>query len=140
MKKVIVPSNHLWYNIDKKRGKNMEVNDYLVTKDREDLLSSLKGVNRIIINKKLRELDLENLQELKKYILEHLKDSIKNIKNRWLLNVHFETLLTNENKNLSLDPSDIENFIVFLYEEDGEIKYYMPTEVKDIIKRSIKVK
>ena len=140
MKKVIVPNNHLWYNIDKKRGKNMEVNDYLVTKDREDLLSSLKGVNRIIINKKLRELDLENLQELKKYILEHLKDSIKNIKNRWLLNVHFETLLTNENKNLSLDPSDIENFIVFLYEEDGEIKYYMPTEVKDIIKRSIKVK
>jgi hypothetical protein len=130
----------LWYNIDRKRGKNMEVNDYLVTKDREDLLSSLKGINKKVINKKLMELDLENLQELKKYILEHLKDSIKNIKDRWLLNIHFETLLTNENKTLSVDPSDVENFIVFLYEEDGEIKYYMPTEVKDIIKRSIKVK
>ncbi len=118
----------------------MEVNDYLVTKDREDLLSSLKGINKKVINKKLMELDLENLQELKKYILEHLKDSIKNIKDRWLLNIHFETLLTNENKTLSVDPSDVENFIVFLYEEDGEIKYYMPTEVKDIIKRSIKVK
>ena len=118
----------------------MEVNDYLVTKDREDLLSSLKGINKKIINKKLMELDLENLQELKKYILEHLKDSIKNIKDRWLLNIHFETLLTNENKTLSVDPSDVENFIVFLYEEDGEIKYYMPTEVKGIIKRSIKVK
>ena len=58
----------------------MEVNDYLVTKDREDLLSSLKGINKKVINKKLMELDLENLQELKKYILEHLKDSIKNIK------------------------------------------------------------
>jgi hypothetical protein len=130
----------LWYNIDRKRGKDMEVNDYLVIKDREDLLSSLKGINKKIINKKLMELDLENLQELKKYILEHLKDSIKNIKDRWLLNIHFETLLTNENKTLSVDPSDVENFIVFLYEEDGEIKYYMPTEVKDIIKRSIKVK
>ena len=116
----------------------MEVNDYLVTKDREDLLSSLKGINKKVINKKLMELDLENLQELKKYILEHLKDSIKNIKDRWLLNIHFETLLTNENKTLSVDPSDVENFIVFLYEEDGEIKYYMAT--KDIIKRSIKVK
>jgi len=130
----------LWYNIDRKRGKNIEVNDYLVTKDREDLLSSLKGINKKVINKKLMELDLENLQELKKYILEHLKDSIKNIKDRCLLNIHFETLLTNENKTLSVDPSDVENFIVFLYEEDGEIKYYMPTEVKDIIKRSIKVK
>ncbi len=130
----------MWYNIDRKRGKNIEVNDYLVTKDREDLLSSLKGINKKVINKKLMELDLENLQELKKYILEHLKDSIKNIKDRCLLNIHFETLLTNENKTLSVDPSDVENFIVFLYEEDGEIKYYMPTEVKDIIKRSIKVK
>lgn len=118
----------------------MEVNDYLVIKDREDLLSSLKGINKKVINKKLMELDLENLQELKKYILEHLKDSIKNIKDRWLLNIHFETLLTNENKTLSVDPSNVENFIVFLYEEDGEIKYYMATEVKDIIKRSIKVK
>lgn len=118
----------------------MEVNDYLVKKEKEDLLSSLKELKKETLNEKLKEYDLENIQELKKYIVENLKDSIKNIKNRWLLNIHFETLLDNENKILTIDPSDIENFIVFLYEDNGELKYYIPTEIKNIIRKSIKVK
>lgn len=118
----------------------MKVDDYFVHKKEEDLLSSLKELKKEIIDEKLRENDLENIQELKKYILENLNNSIKNIKNRWLLNIHFEVLLENENKILSVDPSDITNFIVFLYEEDNKIKYYIPSEIKEIIKRSIKVK
>ena len=51
----------------------MKYEKYLIKKEKLDLLSSLKLLDKKIINEKLKEYGLENVNELKDYIIEEFK-------------------------------------------------------------------
>ena len=46
-------------------GENMKYDKYIIKKDKTDLLSSLKELNKDIINEKLEDYDLDNIEYLK---------------------------------------------------------------------------
>lgn len=51
----------------------MKYEKYLIKKEKLDLLSSLKLLDKDIINEKLKEYELENVNELRDYIIEDFK-------------------------------------------------------------------
>lgn len=115
------------------KGKTIE--KYLIKKGKTDLESSLKLVDKKLINKMLKELDLNNITELKEYIIESFEILVDTAKNDFFTKMFFSRLLANENSIVFIPyQSDIENFNVFVYEKDNHYTYYIPKELKKIIK------
>jgi len=48
----------------------MKYDKYIIKKDKTDLLSSLKELNKDIINESLEDYDLDNIEDLKEYIID----------------------------------------------------------------------
>lgn len=119
----------------------MEYEKYLVKKDKVDLLSSLKTIDKKIINKKLKDLDLDSIEELKDYIIEEFEFCLNFSKDDVFTQMYFKKLLNNENSMfLSAYQDDIEGLWLFVYENGNHYSYYIPTEIKKIIKKELNLK
>lgn len=113
----------------------MKYEKYLIKKDKLDLLSSLKALDKKLLNKKLKELGVDNIKELKEYIIDSFEMCLEMSKDDMFTQVYFQRLLENENTEwMSAYQDDIEGLWVFIYENKGHYSYYIPTEIKKIIK------
>lgn len=116
----------------------MKYEKYLIKKEKLDLLSSLKLLDKKIINKKLKEYELKNINELKDYIIEDFEMCLDMSKDDKFTQMYFIRLLENENsKWMSAYQQDIEDLLVFVYENGNHYSYYIPTEIKKIIKNML---
>lgn len=112
----------------------MKCEKYLINKGKLDLLSSLKALDKKLINKKLKEFGVNNIDELKDYIIENFKYCLEMSKDDMFTQMYFQRLIENENSEwMSAYQEDIESLLVFVYENGNYYSYYIPTEIKDII-------
>lgn len=113
----------------------MKYEKYLVKRGKRDLLSSLKQLDKKIINEKLEEYGLKNINELKDYIIEEFETTLNMFKDDIYTQIYFARLLENENSEcMTAYDQDIEDLFVFVYYDEGYYSYYVPTEIKRIIK------
>ena len=119
----------------------MKYDKYIIKKDKTDLLSSLKALNKDIINESLEDYDLDNIEDLKEYIIDSSAFCLSASKTDLFTRLYFQKLLDNENSmNMSAYQDDIEALWVFVYEKDNYLSYYIPTEIKKIIKKELNIK
>ena len=117
----------------------MKYEKYLIKKEKLDLLSSLKLLDKDIINEKLKEYELENVNELRDYIIEDFKMCLDISKDDPLTQMYFLRLLEHENSEwMSGYDQDIESLLIFIYQNKTHYSYYIPTEIKEIIKNMLK--
>jgi len=112
---------------------------YLIKKDNKtDMLSSLEKVDKKIIDKKLKEYDTKTLKELSKYIIEEFKETLEMTRDDMFTQMFFSRLVNNENSMIfSAYESDVEDFFVFVYDKVSYYTYYIPDEIRKIIKQKI---
>ena len=111
---------------------------YLIKKEKTDMLSSLKKVNKKIIDEKMEEYDVDSIEELAKYIIEEFKELLSSAKNDIFTQIFFYFLVNNENSMVfSAYVQDVECFNVFAYENGKDYYYYIPDEIKEIIKEEL---
>ncbi len=116
-------------------------NKYLIKKDKLDLLSSLKQLDKKIINKFMKKYALETLKEVKEYVIDNFELCLSLSKDDMFTRMYFQKLLNNENSMwMSAYMSDIESLWVFVYDNKEHYSYYIPTEIKEIIKKELKLK
>lgn len=118
----------------------IELERYIIKKGKTDLLSSLKALDKKLLKEKLEEKALDNIHELKEYIIDDFEMILDMSKDDIFTRMYFERLLENENSVfLSAYQSDIESLMVFVYENGDHYSYYIPTEIKKIIKKLLKI-
>lgn len=118
----------------------MNYETYEIRKEKTDLLSSLKALNKNLIKKVLKEKYLDNINELKTEVLDTFTFCLSLSKDDMATKIYFKTLLDNENtNNMPGYQSDIKDFFVFIYKNDDHYSYYVPDEIKKIIKRELKI-
>ena len=112
---------------------------YLIKKDsKTDVLSSLEKVDKEIINNKLKEYDIKTLKELSEFIIEDFKEILEMSKDDMFTQMFFNKLVNNENSMIfSAYESDVEDFIVFVYDKGPYYTYYIPDEIRKIIKQKL---
>ena len=111
---------------------------YLIKKEKTDMLSSLKKVNKKIIDEKMEEYDVDSIEELAKYIIEEFKEILSSTKDDIFTQIFFQRLVNNENSMVfSAYEQDVECFNVFAYENGKHYSYYIPDEIKEIIKEEL---
>ena len=118
---------------------NMEIKKlekYLIKKgDKTDMLSSLERVDKNIINEKLKEYDVKTLKELSKCIIDEFAEILEFSKDDILTQMFFIKLVDNENTFIfSAYEEDVESLWVFPYDDGSHYTYYIPDEIKKIIK------
>jgi len=119
----------------------MKYEKYSIKKEKLDLLSSLKLLDKNIINKKLSDYGLKNINELKDYIIERFETCLDISKADKFTQMYFIRLLEHENSEfMSAYEQDIEDLLVFVYVNGKHYSYYIPTEIKTIIKNMLKEK
>ena len=112
----------------------MKYKEYLIKKGELDLLSSLQALDKKILNKKLKEFDVKDVYELKEYIIENFRFSLEMSNDDPFTIMYFERLIDHENTEwMSAYDDDIEDLIVFVYNNKKYNSYYIPTEIKKII-------
>ena len=119
----------------------MKYEKYLIKKGKVDLLSSLKLLDKNIINKKLREYGLKNINELKDYIIERFETCLDMSKDDKFTQMYFIRLLEHENSEFMsayVQDKDIEDLLIFVYVKGKHYSYYIPAEIKAIIKNMLK--
>ena len=116
----------------------MNYEKYLIKKDKLDLLSSLKALDKKIINKMMKEYDSKNIEELKEQIIDNFELCLSMSKDDMFTKMYFQKLINNENSMfMSAYKDDIEELWVFVYENNGYYSYYIPSEIKRIIKKEL---
>lgn len=116
----------------------MNYEKYLIKKNKLDLLSSLKALDKKIINKMMKEYDLKNIEELKEQIIDDFEFCLSMSKDDMFTKIYFQRLINNENSMfMSAYKDDIEGLWVFVYENNGHYSYYIPSEIKKIIKKEL---
>jgi len=119
----------------------MEYKKYLIKKGKTDLLSSLKLVDKKIINERLEEEEIDSLEELKNIIIEDFGYCLSTSKDDIFTRIYFEKILKNENSMwMSIYEIDVESLWAFVYQKNGYYSYYIPTEIKEIIKKELNIK
>lgn len=119
----------------------MQYEKYLIKKDKTDLLSSLKALDKKIIKKRLRAYELKSIKELKNYIIDNFIDCLSFSKDDIFTQMYFKRLVENENSIfMSVYQEDIEELWAFVYENGNHYSYYIPTEIKKIIKKELNFK
>ena len=119
----------------------MKHEKYIITKDdKTDMISSLKKIDKKLIKEAMVENDATNIEELATEIIDIFEITLQASKDDIFTQMFFNNLLDNENTDI-LAPygSDIEDFFVFLYEKDNYLSYYIPDEIKEIIKRELDI-
>ena len=111
---------------------------YLIRKENTDMLSSLKKVNKKIIDEKMEEYDVNSFEELAKYIIEEFKEILSSTKDDIFTQMFFQRLVNNENSMIfSAYEQDVECFNVFVYDRGNYYSYYIPDELRKIIKEEL---
>lgn len=109
---------------------------YVIKKGKTDLVSSLKALDKKLLKEKLEELDLENVKELADYMIDEFEFLLDVSKEDIFTRMFFQRLLENENSPIfSAYEQDVEFLNVFVYENGGFYSYYIPDEIKIIIKK-----
>ena len=112
----------------------MNYEKYLVKKGKLDLLSSLKALDKKLLDKTLKDLGIDSIEELRDRIIEEFEMVLDASKDDKFTRLYFEKLLNHENSEwMSASWQDIEDFLVFVYENGDYYSYYIPTEIKEII-------
>lgn len=112
----------------------MEIEEYLVKKDKTDLMSSLQALDKMIIKKSLEHYGLDNIEELKEYIIDDFKYCLESSKDDIFTQLYFHKLINNENSIwMSAYDMDIESLWVFMYDNGKSYSYYIADEIKEII-------
>ncbi len=119
----------------------MNYEKYLIKKNKLDLLSSLKALDKKIINKMMKEYESKSIEELKEQILNNFEFCLSMSKDDIFTQMYFQKLLNNENSIfMSAYKDDIEELWVFIYENNDHYSYYIPLEIKKIIKKELNLK
>ena len=122
------------------KDKEIELERYIIKKGKTDILSSLKALNKKLLKEKLEEKALDDINELKEYIIDDFEIILDISKDDIFTRMYFERLLENEDSVfLSAYQSDIESLMVFVYENGDHYSYYVPSEIKKIIKKLLKI-
>lgn len=122
------------------KDKEIELERYIIKKGKTDLLSSLKALDKKLLKEKLEENALDDINELKEYIIDDFEIILDISKDDIFTRMYFERLLENEDSVfLSAYQSDIESLMVFVYENGDHYSYYVPSEIKKIIKKLLKI-
>lgn len=115
-------------------GEPKDVSELLITKTKTDLLSSLKNINKEYAKKYMEENYYDDYNEWEERVLMLFTSSFEASKNNALTIKFFQNLVINENtENLVFYSDDVESNNVFLYEDNGKIKYYIPDEIRNIV-------
>ena len=92
------------------KDKEIELERYIIKKGKTDLLSSLKALNKKLLKEKLEKKALDDIYELKEYIIDDFEMILDMSKDDIFTRMYFERLLENENSIfLSAYQSDIEH-------------------------------
>ncbi len=114
----------------------MKYEKFLIKKGKNDLLSSLKALDEKLLNEKLKEFGVDDIYELKNYILEDFEFCLDECKDDKFIQMYFERLINHENSEcMSVYEQDIESLLVFVYNNGNYYSYYIPTEIKQIINK-----
>ena len=114
----------------------MKYEKYLVKKNKIDLMSSLKALDEKLLTKKIKEFGVNNIKELKEYIIDNFEYCLDMSKDDMFTKNYFQRLIDNENSEwMSAYQEDIEGLLVFVYENGNHYSYYIPTEIKEIINK-----
>ena len=114
----------------------MKYEKYLIKKGKTDLLSSLKALDKKLLNEKFKEFGVDDIYELKDFILEDFEFCLESSKDDTFTKMYFERLIDHENSEwMSAYQQDIESLLVFVYNNGDYYSYYIPTEIKEIINK-----
>lgn len=114
----------------------MKYDKYLIKKGETDLLSSLKALDKKLLNEKFKEFGVDDIYELKDFILQDFEFCLESSKDDTFTKMYFERLIDHENsKWMSAYQQDIEALLVFVYDNGDYYSYYIPTEIKEIINK-----
>lgn len=114
----------------------MKYEKYLIKKGKLDLLSSLKALDKKLLNEKLKEFGVDDIYELKDYILDEFEFCLNVSKDDDFTKMYFEKLMNNENSEwISTFEQDLKSLFIFVYNNDNHYSYYIPTEIKQIINK-----
>lgn len=111
---------------------------YLIKKGKTDMISSLKKVNKKIVDENMEEYDVNSIEELAKKIIEEFKEILSSTKDDIFTQMFFQRLVINENSMIfSAYEQDVECFNVFTYDSGEYYSYYIPDEIREIIKKEL---
>ena len=114
----------------------MKYEKYLIKKGKTDLLSSLKALDKKLLNEKFKEFGVDDIYELKDFILEDFEFCLESSKDDTFTKMYFERLIDHENSEwMSAYQQDIESLLVFVYNNGDYYSYYIPPEIKEIINK-----
>ena len=112
----------------------MNYERYLIKRGKLDLLSSLEALDKELLNEKFEEFGVNDIYELKDYILDDFEFCLNESKDDEFTKRYFERLINDENSELkSFFAQDLESLLVFVYKNGDSYSYYIPTEIKQII-------
>ncbi len=117
-----------------------DVAKYIIEKDENtDMLSSLKKLDKDFLEEIMDDYGCDTVKELADYLIEMTKDQIRLSAKDPLSAAFFNVLIEKEDtKEVAAYDTDIEDFLVFLYLKDDYINYYIPDEIKKLIKKYFK--
>ena len=119
----------------------MNYEKYLVKKDKCDLLSSLKSLDKNITKEMMKRNRVNSIEELKKEIINEFEFCLSLSKDDILTIRYFTKILEDENTpNMTIYDNDIEHLWAFVYKNGNHYSYYIATEIKKIIKRELNIK
>ncbi len=128
-------------NTQRRLSGNMEIKKlekYLIKKEKTDMLSSLKKVNKKIVKEKMEEYEVNSIEELANKIIEEFKEILGATKDDIFTQIFFQRLVSNENSMIfSAYEQEVECFNVFTYDSGKYYSYYIPDEIRECIKEEL---
>lgn len=121
-------------------NEGLDYEKYSVKKSKTDLTSSLMALDKNLLQEKILESNVHNINELKEQILNNFEKTLNITEDNKFSKKHLENLLEHENTDfMSASKQDIENLTVFIYKNSEYYSYYIPDEIKEIIEKNLKI-
>lgn len=118
----------------------LDYEKYAIKKDKLDLMPSLKALDKKLLKEKFNEFGVDDINELKEYILDSFEFSLEFARDDVFSRIYFERLLKNENSMfMSAYQQDINDLMVFIYKNGDYYSYYIPIEIKKLIKKILNI-
>lgn len=112
---------------------------YIIRKGKTDLISSLNAMNKDILKEEMEFNDVETLDELKNAIIDKFRDCLVFSKSDIFTQLFFKRILEFEDTNEIVPlKEDIRALWAFVYKKEKNFSYYIPDEIKEIIKKEFK--
>ncbi len=113
------------------------IDDYVITKESTDLLSSLQRMKKTILSESMELYDVESIEEIAHFSLYTFEALLSECITDINTQQYFSKLIKGEDKfDLSfIYFDDVTSFYIFLYKKEGKYSYYIPIEIKKIIMR-----